>query len=355
MLPSISASEPHHYNTYRTSAQSKAGQAQASFALPDEEQSQANAELVETDDSAKAASNKAANILLSTQNPFPSSGPFAEEQERFMEFFQKAFDEVLLEKGLSGSAISEEDMNSVQAEVSKKLSRNHEAFQLMTLLQINLEPEGVEESKEDKFYFNLFKEFEKNMYNALGPEGYKEYIDMIQNPKPQIPGLDGYAMTFTHIEPDSLTYSDTVSYKLYVARIHDEVMAELNLDPAQVEEGSPEALQAVRMIGERIMNDPEGQEFLYRLGMNGINSKGMPSAMGISPDGRDTPSRNPDFTDEDFLDELSQRARESAPKKVASWESSMAWGDFVQSMTSELLALNVQLKSNNSLSLLNVR
>lgn len=308
------------------------------------------AELAGPDEQAAVSNAQSSVFQISSQAPWPTESPFKKEQDRFMELFQQAFDEVLAEKGLaSGSsqsvAIPEKEMSSIQAKVADKLYLNREAKQLMTLLEVDLKTEGME-TDEDVLTSMLGGDLaglEKRLYEDLGPEKYKEYIDMSNNSTPRIPGL--YSCAYGFPKSGNSMMSDMASYKLYVARVHDEVVSELGLDPSQVEEDSEEALAALKMIGERIMNDPEGQLMMHNLGLTSVNYKGMPTAADVDVDGKGAPTPNPDFEDEDFLEMMEQKLQEaSASKTTANWDTKIKWKDLVKSLTTQQLAINLKLQ-----------
>jgi hypothetical protein len=307
---------------------------------------------------------------ISFNDPWPPDHPFRKECDEFLELFQKTFKEVLDEKGLSPKegeplALSESEMEDVRQAVANKLSYDRHTVQLMTLLQVDLSSgdistgskktaEQIRSEVDPMTYMTggrftatgsddhnyLSEVFEMNVYEALGPEAYKEYMEMVNSDSPHIPGLNEYAMGFGQATGStSFCLGDNFKYWLLVDRIHNEVVEELGLDPATVREGSPEASQALRMIGERIMADPEGRQLMSSLGMTAINRWGMPTRPGAD----DQSEPNPMFdADGNLLEAESSETDESKTETADTEPNTVHWRDLMASALAEQLATSLR-------------
>jgi hypothetical protein len=297
---------------------------------------------------------------VSFSDPWPPGHPFRKECDEFLELFQQTLKEVLEEKGLSPKEgdpviLSESEMEDVRREVGNKLSKNHHAVQLMTLLQVDLPSDwGETDSKKawDRgLVFEDPKIGQQRMYEALGPEGYKEYMEMSNrmsrdiemggNGNIMIPGMSGYSMRLAKLEADPVAGTQ---YKLLMLRIQDKVVSDLGLDLSTLKAGSPEALQAIRMIGERIMADPEGKQLMATLGLTAVNDQGMPTAPGIWVDGHE-PTPNPMFdADGNLLEAEADSAEtgEGTAETADAKPNAIHWRDLMASALAEQLATSLR-------------
>jgi hypothetical protein len=308
---------------------------------------------------------------VSFNDPWPPDHPLRKESDEFLDILQQTFNEVLEEKGLSAKVgdsltLSKSKMEDIRRAVADKLSFNHRAVQLMTMLQVDFTSDGLTGAKtaeqmRDELdptalmtgaggtHNYLLELRERRLYEELGPEAYKDFTAMRNRKSPYIPGLGDFA-----IVRDPSSMGDIGKYEIYVARIHDEVLSELGLDPATVRAGSPEAVKALRMIGERIMADPEGQQFIEKLGLTSVNQWGMPT-MSADEHG---PIYHPIFETKNSQDTEagSSAAGEDETETDTAGEEpeTVHWRDLMASVSAEQLAMSLRLMGLTSLDQLKV-
>lgn len=287
---------------------------------------------------------------LSVKNVWNDAAPHRQEQERFLELFQENLEEVLSERGLSQtSVISDEQMKTIHGDVADKMYSDMEAIGLMTLLQIDLRPEGTWPEfpnggcldTDGHLYMDVWHQ---KRYEALGPEKYKEYLDLLGDPSPKIPGFDEHVMLSPSLGREAGSLANAmIIYDIYKNRIHNEVVAELGLDPTQMEEGSPEAVEALRLIGERMSQAPEGREIMRQMGLTHLNHYGMPTAPGYHHPGDPEPRSNPALEEQETGGVSGPNQITTAEDENRPWEARFQWNDLVTTMMNGQSAWHLKL------------
>jgi hypothetical protein len=169
--------------------------------------------------------------------------------------------------------------------------------------------EGIQEQASPSYKYNggcldeagnIDKDEWRRLYNeAIANDDYSSFMRLNNpdNPWVPIPGA-GYEVNADNaIIGGTVSVSDMVHYEEYYRRIHDDVAAELGLDVSQMEAGSPESLDALKLIGQRIMDDPEGQRYIVQLGLNHITEAGLPTSEAPATDDHPATTRNPRLED----------------------------------------------------------
>jgi hypothetical protein len=350
------------------------GNAKADAASFEEEYQAASVKPGSEQQAAQSSPQAAGEVLFN--DPWPPDHPFRKECDEFLDLLQQTFNEVLDEKGLSSKVgdsltLSESEMEDVRRKVADKISYNQRAVQLMTMLQVNFSSDGLavgqktaEQMRNEFDPINLMfgpqgghnyalELRERRAYEELGgPEAYRDFVAMRnRNSSSYIPGLDDFSIALENRDTHEATsMGDIGKYEIYVARIHDEVISELGLDPATVKAGSPEALKALRMIGERIMADPEGQQFIAKLRLTSVNQWGMPTMRAD----KDVPTCHLIFdsaeNDRDAEAGSSAAGRGETEMDAADAEpKTVHWRDLMASASAEQLAMSFRLMGLTSL------
>ncbi len=117
------------------------------------------------------------------------------------------------------------------------------------------------------------------------------------NPWRGLPGGEYAVSSPNRVTGEIVPTSDMVRYEEYFRQIHDEVVSELGLEVNTLKAGSPETLNALKQIGQRIMADPEGQRHITQLGLNHLNHVGLPTSEMPALDGKPATTPNPRFND----------------------------------------------------------
>lgn len=297
--------------------------------------------------SSKETQDNQSTEQFSFKDPWPENFSFREEGNKFLEMFQQTFHEVLNESALDFNAggLSQNDMTDILQKVITKLESNPQAVQLMTLLQVDLAGDSVNAASKTRGGFDLnsgtvsLASREQALYEALGADGYREYIEMANSDAPRVPGLTDYVFPLSNPRAGtSNTLGDMAQYETYVLRIHNEVVKELGLNPAEMKEGSQEALDVLKAIGARIMADPEGKQLLGKIGLTSINHLGMPTAPGIASSGDHLPPASPPL----------DAARAENDGEISNLKA-VNWQDLIKLVSLEKLAISLKLKGLESL------
>lgn len=140
----------------------------------------------------------------------------------------------------------------------------------------------------------------RRQYNqALATNDYSTFM-RLRNPDHPWQGLPGgeYAVSSPNrVTGEVVPTSDMVRYEEYYRRMHDQVVSELGLNVNRLSADSPETWDALKLIGEKIMADPEGRRHIVRLGLNHLNQAGLPTAPMPALDGKPATVPNPKFDD----------------------------------------------------------
>ena len=251
-------------------------------------------------------------VELNVRDPWPADHPLRNLCDDFMQMINEAYAEVLDERGLKthgdGQAVivTEDEVPEICRAVAAKLAANPKALELMKKLDVHFEnaaappppPEGGSIPRPDGTID--MEAWQKRYDQMVANDDYSSLLRLIKpgGGSPMIPGL-GYISSFSNtLSGRANSYYDMIRYDEYFRQVHDQVVEEMGLDPAQMEEGSPEALEAMKRIGEKIMADPAGQQLLANAGLTHVNHLGLPSAPGVHQEGEAEPTLNPTFAPE---------------------------------------------------------
>lgn len=304
-------------------------------------------------------------VELNTRDPWPPDHPLRNLCDEFLTMFQEAYSQVLEEKGLKTQGknqaviLAANEVDEVCQAVAAKLAANPEALEMMRKLNVSFESEAklkgqantmvpsVEEAEEEDILLPdgaINKEAWQRRYEEMIANDDYSGLLRLYNPSgnsPVIPGAN-YSWGFSNVlSGKENTFYDIIKYEEYFREVHDDVLRELRLDPGTMSEGSPEALEAIRLIGEKIMASPEGRQLLANVGYTCINHLGLPCTLpGAATNGDPEPVMNPAFhpDNEDKPEPIQTNGPKEKPAKIRL--NDMLTKGPLQDMTSAMLFMN---------------
>ncbi len=253
---------------------------------------------------------------VSLNDPWPEDHPLREKCDEFLGLFKEAFTKALSEKGLADDSancdtviISRADMDEVCRDMIKDLATNPRAASLMAELRIDFTMDGdmsmMPEEEAMQLYGALretvidergvidFAAYKRNaqravslglesMASAVAELGHTRLVlpySFAPNQRPDYPGEEAGRDEMNAFQKKINSY-EYEYYKL-MKQAENEVLADLGLSPLDYAPDDPKNLEAVRLVGQKLMDNPRARELMAGLGLTSVNQFGLPTAAGL--------------------------------------------------------------------------
>ncbi len=269
--------------------------------------------------SGETAHNKAGTCKMkevSINDPWPEDHPLRDECDEFMEMFKERYKKILSEKGLLGDSgncdpliISQSDLDEVCQEMIKGLATDPRAVSLMTELRIDFTLDGdmsampeeralqlydaVKEPVLDERGLIDFEAFKRNakralslgiesMATAMAEVGHTRLVLPYSFSPGQCPDYPGDAAGRDEMNKfTNKIHASAYEYYKLMKRAENEVLADLGLSPLDYAPDDPKNIEAVKLVGQKLMDNPRARELMAVLGLTSVNQFGLPTAAGL--------------------------------------------------------------------------